>query len=258
MRLTIPGKARPYLMAHRGNQARCPENTLAAFRQAFADGIDILETDLRLSRDRAFVCIHDASVDRTTDGSGAVAAMSRAELKALSAGCGRAGFEGEKIPLLEELLAIFPAEPLLALELKTDDFLVPAVVMRLHRELSRFQLLGRTLVLSFSFERLQAVRQAVPELPTGWITGRRLWPRPQVELHGVFWPLLLVNPLYPLLAHRQGQALCPLDPDPDRLLPLYCLLGCDAVLSDNPAATRPRLERWRRLHALIHGGGGAD
>jgi glycerophosphoryl diester phosphodiesterase len=59
-------------MAHRGNRVLCPENTLAAFRQALADGADILETDLHLTADKEFVCIHDATVDRTTNGSGAV------------------------------------------------------------------------------------------------------------------------------------------------------------------------------------------
>ena len=54
-------------MAHRGNRAACPENTLASFRRAIADGADVLETDLWLSRDGAFVCIHDATLERTTD-----------------------------------------------------------------------------------------------------------------------------------------------------------------------------------------------
>jgi glycerophosphoryl diester phosphodiesterase len=54
---------------------------------------------------------------------------------------------------------------------------------------------------------------------------------------GPFWPLLVVNPLYTSLAHRRGQAVCPLDPLPDARLPLYRLLRCDAVLTDNPEST---------------------
>jgi len=72
-------------MAHRGNQVRFPENTLAAFWQAVDDGADILETDLHLSRDNDFVCIHDASVDRTLNGSGNVKDKSLRELKRLRA-----------------------------------------------------------------------------------------------------------------------------------------------------------------------------
>ena len=78
--LAIPGKPKPYLLAHRGNRVRCPENTLAAFHQALADGADALETDLHLTADGVFVCIHDATVDRTTNGTGDVAAMTSAEL----------------------------------------------------------------------------------------------------------------------------------------------------------------------------------
>ena len=62
-------------MAHRGNRVACPENTLAAFRRALDDGADIIETDLHVTADGEFVCIHDATVDRTTDGRGPVAGM---------------------------------------------------------------------------------------------------------------------------------------------------------------------------------------
>ena len=68
-------------------------------------------------------------------------------------------------------------------------------------------------------------------------------PRNGFELSGPFWPLLLLNPLYVWLAHRKGQLVCPLDPAPERRLPLYRLLGCDAVLSDDPEKTLRALRR---------------
>ena len=71
--LTLPGRRKPYVMAHRGNRVACPENTLAAFRRALADGADILETDLHVAADGQFVCIHDGTLDRTTNGRGLVA-----------------------------------------------------------------------------------------------------------------------------------------------------------------------------------------
>ena len=70
--LILPGKEKPYLMAHRGNRILCPENTLASFRQALQDGADLLETDLHLTADNVFVCIHDETLDRTTDAAGPV------------------------------------------------------------------------------------------------------------------------------------------------------------------------------------------
>ena len=59
--LTLPGRTKPYVMAHRGNRVLCPENTLASFSKAFEEGADILETDLHLSADGVFMCIHDAT-----------------------------------------------------------------------------------------------------------------------------------------------------------------------------------------------------
>ncbi len=105
--LIIPNRPKPYLMAHRGNRVACPENTLAAFRRALVDGADIIETDLHLTADGVFVCIHDATVDRTTNGHGPVAEMTLAQMKSLSASYGRAEFQGEQVPTLAELSALF-------------------------------------------------------------------------------------------------------------------------------------------------------
>ena len=241
--LVIPGKPKPYLLAHRGNRVRCPENTLAAFRQALADGADALETDLHLTSDGVFVCIHDATVDRTTDGCGPVAHMTLTELRSLSASYGRPEFQAERVPTLAEFVAILPVDVALALELKTDRFLEAEVAQRLVDELTAAGVHNRTVVLSFSLARLQVVQRVAPDLPIGWITLSRAWPIPGVHLLGPLWPLLVLNPLYPWLAHRRGQLVAPLDPTPDRRLWLYKLLGCDVVLSDDPASTRAALGR---------------
>lgn len=241
--LVIPGKPKPYIMAHRGNQVACPENTLAAFRHAIADGADILETDLHLTADDVIVCIHDATVDRTTDGSGAVADMSLAELKSLSASYGRPQFENERIPTLTELAAILPDDIALALELKTDHFLQEDVCQKLVAELDRTGIRDRAFVLSFSLPRIQAVQAIAPDILIGWITLFRIWPFSGVQLLGPLWPLVFLNPLYILLAHSHKQAVCPLDPTPDSRLWLYRWLGCDAIITNDPAATRQALKR---------------
>jgi len=241
--LSLPGREKPYVMAHRGNRAACPENTLSAFRRAIEDGADVLETDLWLSSDGAFVCIHDATLERTTDGSGPVEGLSLSGLKALSASCGRPAFAAERIPTLAELAALLPADRGLALELKSDRFLDPEVGRRLGEELAALGVLRRSVVLSFSRARLDATRRGAPDLPSGWITLKESRPAAGVELLGPWWPLLLVNPLYVALAHRRGQAVAPLDPSPDGRLRLYRLLGCDAVLTDDPEATVRKLGR---------------
>jgi glycerophosphoryl diester phosphodiesterase len=242
-RLELPGKPKPYLMAHRGNRVACPENTLAAFQRAVEEGADILETDLHLTTDNVFVCIHDGTVDRTTEGSGPVAGMTLEKLKSLSASYGRPEFAAERVPTLTELAAVLPPDVALALELKSDRFLEPQVCQALAAELDRAGVRGRTVALSFSLPRIQALQGAAPDVPIGWITLSRLWPLRGVQMLGPLWPLLLANPLYVRLAHAQGQVVCPLDPNPDARLGLYRRLGCDAVLSDDPGATARALGR---------------
>jgi glycerophosphoryl diester phosphodiesterase len=239
----LENKPRPYVMAHRGNRVACPENTLAAFRRALADGADLLETDLHLSSDNHFVCIHDGTLDRTTNGTGEVAAKELAELKSLSASYGRAEFIEERIPTLSEVAALLPPDVALALELKTDRFLETEVCHALARELEQSGVRNRTLVISFSLPRVLAVQAAAPDLAAGWITLGRLRPIRQVRLLGPFWPILFFNPVYVWAAHRRGQVVCPLDPTPDRRLWWYRALRCDAVLTDNPEATCRALGR---------------
>ncbi|MBN2500962.1 MAG: hypothetical protein JXB38_09320 [Anaerolineales bacterium] len=236
-------KTKPLIMAHRGNKLNCPENTLAAFQRAIEEGADIIETDLHLSADGVFMCIHDATIDRTTDGSGAVADLTVAELKRFSASCGLEDYADERIPTLSEVNAILPPDVLLALELKTDRFLEPEVCQQLADQLAAENVRDRAFVLSFSIERLQTVRQTTLDIPTGLITGERLFPISGVDMTGAYWPLLIVNPFYVLLAHLRGQAFCPLDPTPDKRLWYYRLLGVEAVLTDDPGSTLKKLKR---------------
>ena len=241
--MTLAGKTKPYVMAHRGNRVACPENTLASFRRALADGADLLETDLHLSADNHLMCIHDGTVDRTTDGHGRVEHKTLPELKSLSASCGRAEFRAERIPTLAEVAAILPADVALALELKTDRFLEADVCRALVEELDRTGIRNRTVVLSFALPRVKAVQAVAPEILAGWITISKGVPITDVQLLGPFWPWLVLNPIYVWAAHHRGQVVCPLDPTPDRRLWLYRALRCDAVLTDNPEATCRALGR---------------
>src|SRR3712207_3859497 len=85
-------------IGHRGAAGLEPENTLRSFQRAACEGADALELDLRVTRDRRLVVLHDATVDRTTDGTGPVSELELAELKELD------GSMGEKVPTLTEVL----------------------------------------------------------------------------------------------------------------------------------------------------------
>jgi len=242
----FPQKQKPYLMAHRGNRARFPENTMAAFSQAVADGADILETDLHLSNDNELMCIHDATVDRTMNGAGEVKDKTLKELKSLRALDQEARVTAETIPTLDELAGFLPEDVVLALELKTDRFLEDQVNVQLRDLLAAKKVLGRTIVLSFSLQRLQAVKQVIPAMPVGWISASRLIPDKPVDLIGSLWPAFYINPFYVRMAHKRGMLTCPLDPSPDARLGYYLRLGVDAVLSDDPGKTRQLLDRMQR------------
>lgn len=126
--LLLDLEARP-VIAHRGASAAAPENTLPAFELAAAQGADAFELDVRLTADGAAVVIHDATLDRTTDGAGPVRALALAELRLLDAGAGFSPdggtnfpYQGEsvRIPTLGEVLWAFPRMPLL-IEVKEPD-----------------------------------------------------------------------------------------------------------------------------------------
>ena len=92
-------------VAHRGASGNYPENTLIAFQRALEISVDEIELDLHSTRDGHLVVMHDAAVDRTTDGTGAIGELTLAEIKALDAGGGFAEqFRGERVPTWEEAL----------------------------------------------------------------------------------------------------------------------------------------------------------
>lgn len=109
------------VIGHRGAAAYAPENTLASFQLALAQGADALEFDLRRSRDGLAMVFHDPTLERTTDGTGPLAALTASELQRLDAGrhftdlAGATPYRGTgiRIPTFQEVLRAFPGVPLL-------------------------------------------------------------------------------------------------------------------------------------------------
>ena len=157
------------VIAHRGASGYAPENTLAAFRRAIAMGATFIETDLQLSRDARFVAIHDATVNRTTNGQGKVHDLTLADLRKLDAGSWFGSeFAGERIPTLEEILEFAKKHDVVFyLELKPggswggEHALISAL-----RESGE---IARTVVISFDPEILISVRNIEPTLMTGFL-----------------------------------------------------------------------------------------
>ncbi len=116
----------PLITAHAACKGHAPENTLAGIRAALRLAADAIEVDVRCTRDGMPVLLHDATVDRTTDGQGEIAALSLRQARRLDAG------QGERIPTLREVLEAVASRALLVLEVKAVDIeeAVLAVVRR--------------------------------------------------------------------------------------------------------------------------------
>ncbi|WP_192822929.1 glycerophosphodiester phosphodiesterase family protein [Rufibacter sp. LB8] len=118
-------KRKVAVVAHRGASGLAPENTLAAVRKALETSADFIEIDLHQTKDGEVVVIHDATVDRTTNGTGAIADLTLAEIKKLDAGISfDSSFAGERIPTLAQVLNLVKGKKKLLIELKKgkDDY----------------------------------------------------------------------------------------------------------------------------------------
>lgn len=114
--ITMPSRG---LCAHRGAMSTHPENTIPALEEAVRLGAHMIEFDIQLTKDGALVLMHDATIDRTTNGKGKVADHTLAELKLLDAGSKMSEkFAGTRIPTFEEALAVFPKNVWLNCHLK--------------------------------------------------------------------------------------------------------------------------------------------
>lgn len=166
---------------HRGWKSDYPENTLLSFQRAIELGVDMLEFDLRFSKDKAVMVIHDATVDRTTNGKGKVSDYTLAELKQLDAG-GWFGkvYEGLKIPTFEELCDLLVSYPdiLLNVEIKPSPD-AKEVADAAVEILRRYEYIPRCVftcfdaeVLAYIHDQYELKTQGFPEeLMSNYVTG---------------------------------------------------------------------------------------
>ncbi|MFB5190648.1 glycerophosphodiester phosphodiesterase [Alicyclobacillus fastidiosus] len=163
-------------IAHRGASATAPENTMHAFRQAIADGADMIELDVRLSKDGSLVILHDEYLNRTTSGCGLVCETHVDEIRRLDAGSWfQPQFAGARVPTLEEVLSQFP-DTCFNVELKTFPLhrcteLVEGVL----KAIAEAGAWARVLISSFDHAALQTARALSPDVLLGALYCGRLW-----------------------------------------------------------------------------------
>ncbi len=159
---------RPLIIGHRGAAADAPENTLAAFTLALAQGADGVELDVQLCADGVPIIIHDTTVDRTCDGTGRVADLSLAELRLLTID------NDHPIPTLDDLFATFGRRTLYNVELKALGRGGDALAAAVARAIAAHGVAEQVLISSFSPFTLRAARRHLPPgVPLALLRERR-------------------------------------------------------------------------------------
>ena len=169
------GTGRTLGVGHRGASRYAPENTLAAFRRALDDGAPAVECDVRRTQDGHLVVIHDATVDRTTDGRGPVDSLTLDALRRLDAGLwfGRE-WAGERVPLFDEVLALVRGRALIKVEIKNNPRPAGGIEQQVIDAVQRHGMEDDSFLMSFDHQVVRAVRSAAPGMTTGIIYAARL------------------------------------------------------------------------------------
>lgn len=263
--------APPLIIGHRGAAAVAPENTLASFARAFADGADGIEFDVRLARDHVPVVIHDATLRRTAARPGLVSALTAAELAAADVGSwfnrrfparARAEYAGAGVPTLAEVLELSkPHGGVLYVELKCErgdaQTLAARVVATLHEHGAE----ANVVVESFTLAAVAEVRRLAPHLRTAALFERRLArPLPTTRTllararacgaHELALQHTLVNARTLAAARQAGFPVVVWTVDNPARLRRLISLGVRAVITNDPARMAARLAELHRTPGL--------
>ncbi|MFT4201170.1 glycerophosphodiester phosphodiesterase [Gordonia sp. (in: high G+C Gram-positive bacteria)] len=171
----VSRSGKPAVVAHRGASSEAPEHTLAAYELALQQGADGLECDVRLTADHHLVCIHDRTIDRTSDGSGVVSEMTLDQLREHDFGSWKGG-KPASVLTLDELLTLtldWRRPVRLFIETKHPVRFGSLVEVKLLETLQRFSVASppsadhsRAVVISFSSSGVWRIRRHAPLLPT--------------------------------------------------------------------------------------------
>ncbi|MCX6050622.1 MAG: glycerophosphodiester phosphodiesterase [Chloroflexi bacterium] len=242
-------RGRPFVMAHRGVPVLEPENTVRSFALALQQGADVLETDLRFTRDNQIVLFHDRLLARTTDGQGALHDQPLHALKRLRTRAPNGSLTDAEVPTLLDLIEYTQGQIPFLLELKDPLFADPKHAEQLIELLETHGVLQSSAIVSFHPDYVAAVKTVCSAMPTGNITLWNPLPSGHAQLLGPIWPLLCLNPGYVVWAHRLNKIVAPLDPTPEQRMWYYMKLGVDAVLADHPATVIAAIDQYQRRPA---------
>jgi len=252
----------PAIVAHRGASSSHPENTLQSYEAALDAGADVIECDVRVSRDGVAVIMHDEDVGRTTDGEGFVNELTLAELKRLDASKGRG--QRSEIPTLREVLELVDGRAGINVEIKnmpgerSFDSPVEAAAEAAVRVLDDVGFTGPALCCSFNWLSIERVRELDPSIPTGFLTVAVIDPwaalvYARTNAHSYVLPqapaLYEADRVFVQEAHRDGVLVGTWVVDDADALQRLFEMGVDAVATNDPEMAVPVRDRFRERSA---------
>jgi len=246
-----PDTPRPLIIGHRGSPLYAPENTLASFEIAADQGADAIEFDVKLSADGEVVILHDATLERTTNGSGRLNRWSRAALQELDAGAWFSErFAGERIPTLEAICATLGQRLYLNIELTNYTTPWDNLVARVVAVVKQYHLQDRVLFSSFFPHNLARARRLLPQTPCalltwpGWKGRWALTPALRSRQYWAIHPhLSQVTPTLVQRAHAAGKRVHVWTVNAAAEMLRLAEMGVDAIFTDDVAQAYRVLRR---------------
>ncbi len=235
-----PAYKKTAILGHRGAGGTHPENTLEAFAAAVAMGVDGIELDVHLTRDRIPVVIHDERVERTTNGRGWVKDYSLLELKKLDAGTWfNPKFSGATIPTLQEVLIVAEkASIIVNIEIKTEVIDYPGIEERVLKLVEKHLSQELVIISSFNHYTLANIHRHNPELETAILYMEKLY-RPweyaaRLGASGLHCHWLVVDQELVAGARDWGMRVRPFTVNDQQVMAKMLELGCEGIITDWP------------------------
>lgn len=232
----------PRILAHRGARGHAPENTHAAFNLAYRMGADGIELDVQACASGEIVVIHDEMVNRTSNGTGAVAELPLKQLKEFDfGGFYGSAFAGERIPTLAEVFEGLPAQAIINVEIKNKGTKTNGEEVGVAALIRRTNLYDRVLVSSFNPFVLRRMRRIDPRVPIAYLYEAKspLFLRP-LPVRTLLRPQAL-HPDFRVVtrrmvqaAHRRGYAVNTWTVNDPADLARMVACGVDAIITDYP------------------------
>ena len=235
----------PTVMAHRGLSADAPENTLYAFSDAISVGVDFIELDVQQTRDGVLVVMHDSNLKRTTGVNKDIWDVDYADIQNLDAGSWfDPAYANARIPTLEETLQFVDKRAKLNIEIKPTKHGSDTLEQDVAELITRYQYTDACYVTSFSYGSLKKVKEANPEIRTGYLMSvaygqfSSLKYADTFSLNKVFVTSQVVN-----AAHQQGKQIFAWTVNGMSEVRSLCNLHVDSIITDDPVMVQNVISR---------------